>query len=119
MVYSPERNVSYIIQNWERLRSRKAPTVDLSIRLRPFEILFLAGYFDGASQHSRCGCGAWLMLSPSCHYKIYWHGGSGTNMRGEVLALWGLLWFVNQLCIEKMWVYRDSKVLIDHLKLDW
>ena len=37
-------------------------------------------------------------------------------MRAEVLALWGLLWFASQLSINTLWVSRDSKVLIEHLK---
>ena len=37
------------------------------------------------------------------------------NIRAEVIALWGLLWFASMLCIEDLWVYGDSKVLIDHL----
>lgn len=55
------------------------------------------------------------MISPNCHYKIFWHGGNGSNMRVEVLAMWGLLWVASQLFIENMWVYGDSKVIIDHL----
>ena len=32
-----------------------------------------------------------------------------------MLACWGLLWFFAQLCIENIWVFGDSKVLLDHL----
>ena len=55
------------------------------------------------------------MISPNCHYKIYFHGGMGSNMRTEMLALWGLLWFANQLYMEKLWVFGASKVLIEHM----
>lgn len=36
-------------------------------------------------------------------------------MRAEILALWGLLWFTSQICIDELWVFGDSKVVIDHL----
>ena len=46
---------------------------------------------------------------------MHWYGGIGSNMRAETLALWGLLWFASHLCIEDIWVFGDSKVLIDYL----
>ena len=55
------------------------------------------------------------MLSPSCHYKVYWNGGFGTNMRAKVITLWGLLWFANHLYVEQLWVFGDTKTLIDHM----
>lgn len=33
-----------------------------------------------------------------------------------MLALWRLLWFSKHLYINKLWVFSDSKVLINHLK---
>lgn len=69
----------------------------------------------GSAQNPNCGCGAWLRISPTCHYKLYWYGGSGTNTRAEVIALWGLMWFTNHLRYDRIFIYGDSKVLIDHL----
>lgn len=106
---------SLITLSWEGLRPGQKSPENLSWRLQPIQAHYPAGYFDGASQLSRCGCGAWLMLSPNCHYKIFWHGGYGTDMRAEVLACWGLMWFASQLCVENLCVYGDSKVLIEHL----
>lgn len=73
------------------------------------------GFFYGAAQNQNCGCGAWLLLSRTCHYKLFWFGGSGTNTRAEVIALWGLMWFSNHLCVDRVLIYGDSKVLVDHL----
>ena len=81
----------------------------------PVEIHYLAVFFEGASQFSRCGCGVWLKMFPNCHYKIYLHGRNGTNMQVEILACWGLLWFASQFGVEQLWVYGDSKVLIEYL----
>ena len=39
----------------------------------------------------------------------------GTNTKVEVLALWGLLWLASHLYMDKIWIIRDSKVLIDHM----
>ena len=36
-----------------------------------FRSNILQGFFDGTTQQSRCGCGAWLMILPQCLYKIY------------------------------------------------
>lgn len=63
----------------------------------------------------QCGCGVWLHVDQSCQYKIHWNGAPGTNMRAEVLALWGLLWFSGQLSIDTLFVYEDSQVLIEGL----
>lgn len=41
------------------------------------------------------------MISPQCRYKIYWFESQDTNMRAEILALWGLLWFTEQLYIDR------------------
>lgn len=77
---SPERIADNIMANWESLRTPQKPLVDMSIRLRPVEIIYPASYFDSASQFSKCRCGAWLMLAPNCHFKIHWHGCFGTSM---------------------------------------
>lgn len=104
-----------ILHQSDRLGTVPKPLGDLSRRMRPVEIIYNSIFFDGASQQHRCGCGAWLMLTSNCHYKIYWFRGIGTNMRAEILALRGLLWFASQLCIEDFRVFGDSKVLVDYL----
>lgn len=67
----PKGTAIFILQNWGRLRTEQKPPRDLSMRMRPIEIKYPAGFFDGASQLSSCGCGAWMMFSPNCHYKIH------------------------------------------------
>lgn len=85
------------------------------MRNSPHQILYPASFFYGAAQNFKCGCGAWLMLTPTCHYKIHWAGGHGTNMRAETLDLWALLWFAQHLYLDSISVYGDSQVLIGHL----
>lgn len=54
----PMWTTTNILQNWERLRVVQKPSRDLSKRMRPVEIIYPVGFFDGASQLSSCGCGA-------------------------------------------------------------
>lgn len=110
----PERICTQILEDLENLKISEKPPLDLSIRNHPHEINYPPGFFDGAAQNQRFGCSAWLLITP-CHYKIYWFGGIGTNMMAKALALWGLMWFANHLCIDRISIYGDSKVLIDHL----
>lgn len=112
---NPSITAFQIIFSWEQLKPISKPSANLSKRLTPRAICYPLGYFDGTSHHSICGCGAWLLVSPDCHYKIFWNGGVGTNTKAEVLALWGLLWFANHLYMDKIWIIGDSKVLIDHM----
>ena len=76
-----------IVNTWDLLKIAYKPPPDLSRRMHPYETHFPIGYFDGASQHSIYGCGVWLKISPECHYKIFWNGGNGSNMKAEVLAI--------------------------------
>ena len=55
------------------------------------------------------------MLSPTGHYKFYWNGGYGSNTRAECIALWGLIWVASNLYVDSLWVFGDSKILIDHM----
>lgn len=112
---SPVDVVHNIYRDWNSMKHVEKPVNDLSKRLQPYEFHFPIGYFDGAAQQTNCGCGAWILLSPGCQYKLFWNGGSGTNMKAEVMALWGLLWWASYLCADKIWIVGDSKVLIDHL----
>lgn len=91
------------------------PPRDLSHRMRPFDIHYPASFSDGVDQNNRCGCGALMIINPLCHYKIHWYGGHRSNTRAEIMALLGLLWLTKQLYIDKIWIFGDSKVLIDHM----
>ena len=97
-----EGTTNSIISLWSKLKTGDKPPMDLSKRLRPFEIHYPAGFFDEASQHLVCGCGAWLLISPHYHYKIHQSGGRGSNTRAEILALWGLFWFASQLYVDNL-----------------
>ena len=70
---SPHNILVKIYRAMESMKLNQKPPVDASKRLRPFEMHYPAGFFDGASQNQICGCGAWLMISPECHYKIFWN----------------------------------------------
>ena len=60
-----------------------------------FNLDWLIGFFDGASQDAslKCGVGAVFKLNESCSYKLKMGCGNGTNTSGELLALWSLLHF--------------------------
>lgn len=105
----------HIFSSWDSLKIIQKPPGDLSKRFHPHEIHFPVGFSDGVSQKSMCGYGAWLMISPDCHYKIFWNGGTSSNMKAEVLALWGILWFDSQLYMVKIWIIGDSKVFIYYM----
>ena len=76
---------------------------------------FPIGIFDGASQEAclKCGARAVVKLSEVCPFKLINGCGSGTNTRGELLALWSLLHFSTSKPITTMHIYGDSKVIID------
>ena len=113
----PINTAFQILSSWDQLKTDKKPPGDLSKHYFPHGVSYPEGSFDGASQHSICGYGSWLLLSPYCHYKLYWNGGGGTNTKAEVLALWGLLLFASQLYMDKIQIIGDSKVVIDHMNM--
>lgn len=47
------------------------------------------------------------------YYRI--HGGCGTNMKVEAMAIWGLLWFMAFLDIHNINIYGDSQGIINHV----
>jgi len=49
------------------------------------------GFFDGACEKRKCGCGAFIIIKPGFYYHFWWEGGKDTNNRAEVIALWGVL----------------------------
>ena len=112
---NPADIANKIYIEWASISRMEKSTKDLSKRLIPFQFQYPVGYFDGASQNSLCGCGVWLRISTGCHYKLFWNGGFGTNMKAEIMALWGLMWWASFLGEEHIWIVGDSKVLIDHL----
>ena len=54
---SPAEIVNFIYKDWVSIKHVKKPIKYLSKRIFPFEFQYPIGYFDGAAQHSICGCG--------------------------------------------------------------
>jgi ribonuclease HI len=73
------------------------------------------GFFDGASQNGglSCGAGAVLKCPDLGTYSIKMNCGSGTNTRGELLALWSVLFFAHFKQISSLQLVGDSKVIVD------
>jgi ribonuclease HI len=71
--------------------------------------------FDGASQNGgeKCGAGSLLKCSVRSVYSIKLNCGTGTNTRGELLALWSLLFFSLQKQVSCLHLIEDSKVIVD------
>lgn len=55
-----------------------------------------------------CVCGLHIALSLDVHYQFCWDGVLGSNSRAEVIALWGLLYYVMGFHIDSMYVFGDS-----------
>jgi ribonuclease HI len=73
------------------------------------------GFFDGAAANGSCGVGIVLKLSSSHFFKIHLAIGIGTNIKAELIGLWGLLHFTLRLHIYDLMVVGDSKVILDSL----
>ena len=71
------------------------------------------GFFDGVSQVGRCGCGI-LIKFYIHHYVTGWFGGvSGSNIRVELLACWGLLLLETYKHIIDLHICGHSRIVID------
>ena len=73
------------------------------------------GFFDGASQSGRgkCGVGAVLKCREGDVFSIKMNCGMGTNTRGELLALWILLYLALHKQVYSLQLVGDSKVIVD------
>jgi ribonuclease HI len=73
------------------------------------------GFFDGASQcdGSKCGAGAILKCPDLGFYNLKMNCGSRTNTRGELLALWCILYIAHFKQIKSLQLVRDLKIIID------
>jgi len=71
------------------------------------------GFFDGAAADNICGVGIYLKLSTKHTMKAHFAGGTGNNMKAELMGLWGILFLSSYLSIKKLMVAGDSKVTID------
>jgi ribonuclease HI len=73
------------------------------------------GFFDGASQceGSKCGAGVILKFPELGFYSLKLNCGPRTNNRGELLALWSILFFAHFKEIKILQMVGDSKVIVD------
>jgi len=62
-------------------------------------------------------CGAWFVLKcPALGtFNMKMNYGYGTNTKGELLALWCILYFSNVLKVTRLMLAGDSKIIIDWL----
>jgi len=72
-------------------------------------IIFLAQFtlFDGAVDGGFCGIGLFLKISKDYYFKAHFAGGEGSNIKAELLGLWGLLFLVASLSLNSMMVASD------------
>ena len=77
--------------------------------------LILVGYFDGSAQEDgcKCGAGATMHIDKDQFFQAKQNYGRGTNNRGELLALWMLLWITQLYTITNLQVLWDSRAIID------
>jgi hypothetical protein len=73
------------------------------------------GFFDGASQDkgAKCGAGAILKCPVLGTFRLKMNCGRGTNTRGELLALWCILFFACYKKVTRLQLVGDSKIIID------
>jgi ribonuclease HI len=60
-----------------------------------------------------CGVGIVLKMSSDHLFKIHLVVGTCSNIKAELLGLWGLLHFALRLHIHELMVVGDSKVILD------
>jgi len=75
----------------------------------------VVGFFDGASQEreTKCRLGAILKCPIMGTYKLKLNYGKGTNSKGELMALWLILYFYYIKQVSRLLLIGDSKVIID------
>jgi hypothetical protein len=76
----------------------------------------VVGFFDGASQETggmKCGAGTILKCPLLGTYKLKMNCGKGTNTKGEMLALWLILYFSYLKQVPRLLLMGDSKIIID------
>jgi ribonuclease HI len=76
-------------------------------------------FFDRVAASSSCGFGIVLKLSSDHFYNIHLAIRPGTNIKAEMLGLWGLLDFTLILHIHELMVVGDSKVILDWFEIQF
>ena len=92
------------------IRKRDKPGT-LSVMEREIPI----GHFDEARREEGFLCGVWTIIKVDHlqSFQISWNCGKCTNTRGELLALWDLLWTTKMFHISHLQIRGDSKIVVD------
>jgi hypothetical protein len=78
------------------------------------------GFFHGASQErgTKCGAGEMIKCPMIGTFRLKMNCGRGTNTKGELLALWCILYFAFFKKINRLHLVGDSKIIIDYFAND-
>ena len=79
----------------------------------PLELIYLVGFFDGATSARKGGAGVLLAISKVHSFHIKLGCGSSTNTKPELLALWVLLYWANFFGIPYLHIFGDSSIIIN------
>jgi len=71
------------------------------------------GFFDGAETNEKGGIGVEIKMSSGHNFKAHLSTGPGTNIRVELIVLWGVLFLSKSLGLQSLFIAEDSKVVID------
>lgn len=79
------------------------------------------GVFDSASQEqvSICGASALIVLDQDRHINLWMNCGMGTNTRGELMALWLVLYYAKLHHLALQHIAGDSKLIINWAYGKW
>jgi hypothetical protein len=117
-----EDHTPYLVRFCNRilqdLREIKYTQIVQPIRIaRPplLEWNLAVGFFDGASQckGQKCGVGVILKCPVLSTFSIKMMCGTGTNTKGELLALWCILYFSCFKKVKRLQLVGDTKIIID------
>jgi ribonuclease HI len=71
------------------------------------------GFVDGAATEEQSGIGLVVKVSPSHCFKAHMTVRTSTNIREELLALSGLLFLSQHIGSQSLFIFGDSKVVVD------
>jgi len=71
------------------------------------------GFFDSVVAGGECGVGIVLKLIGFHFYRVHLIVGASTNIKAELLGLWGQLMLAKRCHIAELMVVGDSKVVLD------
>jgi hypothetical protein len=71
------------------------------------------GFFNGAVAKNKCDIGIYLKITSGHTIQAHFVGGTGNNMKAEMMRLWGIFLLATHFSLKKLMVAGDSKVTID------